>query len=290
VKCLVTGHKGYIGSHLYDALKGRGHQVIGIDLNDEESGSIQQVLKPQSRKKYMEFKPEIIFHLACWPRVAYSIENPLGTMMNNVLASSWVLHYAREVGARRVIYSSSSSVVGNGDGPESPYALQKLTSEIETTLYSKLYGLDTISLRYFNVYSPDQKAGGAYATAVSNWMEYIRQNKNPFITGTGDQRRDMLNVKDAVSANIFAMEQAGEFNGAVYDIGTGENISLNEMREIVHKHFPEVIFDYVEERPGDVFATKAQPNSLAAVGWNTQVDIVEGINECFRNLRKELYD
>jgi UDP-glucose 4-epimerase len=211
-------------------------------------------------------------------------------MMNNVLASSWVLHYAREVGARRVIYSSSSSVVGNGDGPESPYALQKLTSEIETTLYSKLYGLDTISLRYFNVYSPDQKAGGAYATAVSNWMEYIRQNKNPFITGTGDQRRDMLNVKDAVSANIFAMEQAGEFNGAVYDIGTGENISLNEMREIVHKHFPEVIFDYVEERPGDVFATKAQPNSLAAVGWNTQVDIVEGINECFRNLRKELYD
>lgn len=287
-RCLVTGYKGYIGNHLYTALKNKGYEVLGIDLDDENSGDIKDILTPGKRDKYLKFKPEVIFHLACWPRVAYSVENPLSTMINNVVSSSVVLDFAREARCKRVIYSSSSSVVGNGDGPESPYALQKLTSEIETTLYSKLYGIDTVCLRYFNVYSPDQKAGGAYATAVANWMEYIRQGKNPFITGDGEQRRDMLNVKDAVSANIFAMEHKGNFSGAVYDTGTGTNISLNEMRKIVEQYFPDIVFDYVEDRPGDVMETKAQPSSLKSIGWETEVNIVDGIHQCFKNLKEEI--
>tara|TARA_Y100000592_G_C5458948_1_gene312932 strand:+ start:204 stop:1079 length:876 start_codon:yes stop_codon:yes gene_type:complete len=288
MKCLVTGHKGYIGGHLYSALKKKGHEVIGIDSTDPESGDIKDALAPDNRQKYIDFAPEVIFHLACWPRVAFSVENPLSTMINNVISSSVVLDFAKEAKSKRVIYSSSSSVVGNGNGPESPYALQKLTSEIETTLYSNLYGIDTVSLRYFNVYSPDQKAGGAYATAVANWMEYIRQGKNPFITGNGEQRRDMLNVKDAVSANIFAMEHEGKFSGAVYDTGTGTNISLNEMKKIVEQYFPNIVFDYVDDRPGDVMETKAQPSSLKSIGWETEVNIVEGIDQCFRNLKDEL--
>ena len=126
-------------------------------------------------------------------------------MRNNVLLTSIVLDYAKRNNVKRVIYSGSSSVVGNGDGPTSPYALQKLTSELETKLYSQLYGLDTVTLRYFNVYSEDQEVTGPYATAVANWMHYIKNNKNPYITGDGEQRRDMLYVHDAVSANIFAM-------------------------------------------------------------------------------------
>jgi nucleoside-diphosphate-sugar epimerase len=110
-----------------------------------------------------------------------------------------------------------------------------MTSEIECRLYSELYGIDTVSLRYFNVYSPCQKDFGAYATAIANWMEHIRQNKNPFITGTGEQRRDMLNLEDAVSSNIFAMNRKEDFCGKYYDIGTGENISLNEIKNIVEK-------------------------------------------------------
>ena len=109
-------------------------------------------------------------------------------------------------------FSSSSSVVGNGDGPTSPYGLQKLISEMECKLYAELYGVDTVSLRYFNVYSEDQKADGPYATAIANWMQFIRDGKTPFITGTGEQRRDMLHVSDAVRANIFAMERKEDGN------------------------------------------------------------------------------
>jgi UDP-glucose 4-epimerase len=290
MRCLVTGHKGYIGSHLYTRLITDGHQVLGIDTEDENSGEISEVLSSSSRQKYLDFNPEIIFHLACWPRVAFSVENPLSTMMNNTLATSWVLDLAKEVKCKRFIYSSSSSVVGNGDGPESPYALQKLTSEIETTLYSKLYGIDTVSLRYFNVYSPDQKADGAYATAIANWMEYIRQGKDPFITGSGYQKRDMLNVRDVVAANIFAMEYGDEFTGGVYDTGTGTNISLNEMKEICHEYFPRVNFEYVYPRPGDVLETQAQPSSLFNLGWKTEVSIHDGIHECFKKLKDEIND
>tara|TARA_B100001094_G_C18084283_1_gene746910 strand:- start:589 stop:1227 length:639 start_codon:yes stop_codon:yes gene_type:complete len=209
-------------------------------------------------------------------------------MINNVISSSVVLDFAKEANVKRVVYSSSSSVVGNGDGPESPYALQKLTSEIETTLYSKLFGIDTVCLRYFNVYSRDQNAGGAYATAVANWMEYIRQGKNPFITGTGNQRRDMLNVKDVVSANMFAMSYKDKFNGSVYDIGTGTNISLNEMKNIVQNHFSDVRFDYIEDRPGDVFETQANTQPLANLGWNAEIGIENGVSECFKILKEKI--
>ena len=108
---------------------------------------------------------------------------------------------------------------------------------MECKLYSDLYGLDTVSLRYFNVYSEDQSAEGPYATAVANWMEHIRRDKSPFITGDGKQRRDMAYLHDVISANIFAMENKENFHGKHYDVGTGQNISLNEIKNIVLDYF-----------------------------------------------------
>ena len=281
-RCLVTGHTGYIGAHLYKKLQLLGHEVIGIDSEDPESGSIQEVMaNPDLKKKYEEFCPEYIFHLACWPRVGYSVEEPLATMRNNVIATSIILDFAKKVKCKRFIYSSSSSVVGNGDGPESPYALQKYTSEIEATLYYKLFGMDTVSLRYFNVYSPDQSASGPYATAIANWMEFIRQGKRPFITGTGEQRRDMLHVLDVVSANIFSMERDKDFCGDVLDVGTGNNISLNEIRSIVLQYFPDVEFDHHEDRPGDVMETRANTTKLDSIGWKAKIPVNSGVSECF---------
>jgi len=285
-KCLVTGHEGYIGSHLYKKLQELGHEVQGIDL--KSGRDILDYFKEPFNELYYNFKPEYVFHLACVPRVAYSVENPVETMENNVLATTYILNFARKVGAKRVIYSGSSSVVGDGTGPNSPYGLQKLISEMECELYSKLYGLDTVSLRYFNVYSPDQKANGPYATAVSNFMQHIRDGKNPFITGDGMQRRDMANVKDIVSANIFAMEYEEQFNAQHFDVGTGLNISLNEIRNIVLDYFPNVQFDYVEERKGDVLFTKARSSELKERGWTPKVSIFIGIRECFENLKEEL--
>jgi UDP-glucose 4-epimerase len=289
-RCLVTGHKGYIGSKVYARLKELGHEVQGIDLF--EGNDILAIFKEYSdgsgrfHPYYYDFKPEYVFHLACIPRVVYSVENPAKTMKNNVLAATYVLNFARKIGAKRVIYSGSSSVVGNGNGPSSPYGLQKLISEMECKLYSDLYGLDTVSLRYFNVYSPDQEATGPYATAIANWMQCIRGGKTPYITGDGEQRRDMLHVSDAVGANIFAMEHKEDFNGQHFDIGTGSNISLNQIKDIVLNHFPDVKFDYVEERKGDVLYTQANVLPLKELDWCTKVNIFDGINECFKILKE----
>ena len=291
-RCLVTGHKGYIGSKVYEELNKQGHQVLGIDLKEEHSKDVLFYLKEDTEGKFhpyfWSFKPEYIFHLACIPRVAYSVEHPLQTMQNNVLTTSFVLNFARKVGAKRVIYSGSSSVIGNGKGPTHPYGLQKLISEMECKLYSDLYGLDTVSLRYFNVYSPCQTVDSPYATAVANWMHSIRNGKNPYITGNGEQRRDMSYLDDIVSANIFAMHQEIPFGGKHFDVGTGANISLNEMKNIVLKYHSHVKFDYIEPRKGDVLYTKADTDALTVLGWKSTVSILEGINKCFGELNEKI--
>ena len=293
-RCLVTGHKGYIGSRLFNKLKDQGHTVMGIDLLDSNNcNDLINVLSEDTdgmfHPYYYNFQPEYIFHLACWPIVGYSVENPVKTAKNNILAGSIVLNFARKVGSvKRFIYSSSSSVIGNGNGPASPYALQKYTTELETSMYPELYGLDTVSLRYFNVYSPCQEASGPYATAVANWMKFIREGRNPFITGDGEQRRDMSNLEDVVDANIFCMNYEHKMNGSVFDVGTGNNISLNEMKEIVMKYFPNLNFEYLPPRAGDVMYTKANADSFSDIGWKAKVNINDGIHSCFSSLKKEL--
>jgi UDP-glucose 4-epimerase len=283
-KCLITGYKGYIGSQLYKKLKELGHDVVGIDL--QEGHDINKDLhhgldKNSFHPEYFNFKPEYIFHLAYIPRVGYSVENPVETTKNNILCTTNVLNFAKAVGAKRVIFSSSSSVVGDGDGPVSPYALQKLYDEMQCRLWSKIYGLDTVSLRYFNVYSEDQEAKTAYATAIANWMHHIKRDKKPFLNGDGENRRDMLHVNDAVSANVFAMNYGGLFAGKSFDVGTGNNISLNEVIKIIHKYFPEVEFEKRPPRKGDVLLTRAKTSDLKKL-----VDINSGINSCFKKLKQ----
>jgi len=292
-RCLVTGHKGYIGSILYKRLQEQGHEVMGIDI--KEGHNILDTLKPHLDGKFhrhwANFQPEYIFHLAAIPRVVYSIENPVEVIENNVLSSLYILEFARYVGAKRVIYSSSSSVVGNGRGPENPYGASKLMPEALCSTWSKIYEkeVDTVCLRYFNVYSPCQKADGPYATAVANFMEFIRQGKNPFITGDGEQRRDMAHVEDVVSANIHAMNFTGNFTGEWFDIGTGDNISLNQIKDVALEFFPEVQFDYVADRPRDVLETKASIEKYNRhTGWTPRHSIEEGIRSCFEALRNEL--
>jgi UDP-glucose 4-epimerase len=292
-RCLVTGHRGYIGSAVYKKLKELDHEVLGLDLFDghniiKDLAEYNEPMRGKFHPLYSNFKPEYIFHLACIPRVEYSVEYPVETMKNNVLATTHILNFARKIGAKRVIYSGSSSVDGNGNGPTSPYGLQKLISEMECKLYSDLYDLDTVSLRYFNVYSEDQPADGPYSTAIANWMKYIKEGKTPFITGNGTQRRDMAYIEDIVSANIFAMEHKGHFNGRHYDVGTGENISLNQIKKIVLKYFPNVVFDYTKPRPGDVDTTCANMLELKELGWKPKVKIYDGINKCFKKLKEEL--
>jgi len=290
MRCLVTGHRGYIGSKLFSKLIELGHEVVGIDLQDEVSYDVAKVLAQDAdgefHPHYVNFEPEYVFHLACWPRIGLCLEDPVGTMRNNVLAGSALLNFASKVNSvKRVIYSSSSSVVGNGNGPTNPYALQKLVTEKECGIYSDVYGLDTVSLRYFNVYSEDQRADGPYATAIANWRKSLLNGITPFITGDGEQRRDMIHVDDVVSANIHCMEYAERFDGKVFDVGTGDNISLNEVKEVVQLYH-DVEFEYRPPRPGEVAETRADTTLLAEHGWAASVSIPEGMHRCF-NFTKE---
>ena len=280
-KCLVTGHRGFIGSSLYSRLSELGHEVMGIDL--KEGNDILDVLHQDAiEQKYLNFEPDYVFHLACIPRVAYSVEKPVETMKNNVLAGSLTLNYAKKVNAKRLIYAGSSSVVGNGSGPASPYALQKLITEKECQIYSDLYGLDTVTLRYFNVYSETKSDGNPYATAIAKWRHCIAEGIDPFITGDGTQRRDMAHLEDVVSANVFAMNHHEDFSGQHFDVGTGKNISLNEIKDIILKHHPETNFNYVPPREGDVLLTRADMSKLAKIGWHPSVSIEDGVERCFK--------
>jgi nucleoside-diphosphate-sugar epimerase len=118
-------------------------------------------------------------------------------------------------------------------------------------------------------------------------MEYIREGDTPFITGDGEQRRDMLHVHDAVAANIFCMEYDGKLNGTHYDVGTGTNISLNDLKGIVKEYHPDVSFEYKPPRPGDVLYTKANTEPLAELGWRVKVKLSEGLNRCFRGVKND---
>lgn len=285
-RCLVTGHKGYIGSRLFKKLKELGHEVMGIDQKTDPSHDIIVHLAEGGDGKfhphYYNFQPEYIFHLACWPRIGYSLEKPVETMQNNVLAGSILLNFAKKCGSvKRVIYSSSSSVVGNGAGPTNPYALQKYATELEMSIYAGVFDLDTVSLRYFNVYSEDQSATGPYATVVAHWLYSLEHGIEPFITGDGEQRRDMIHVDDVVSANIFAMNYQEALNGAVFDIGTGDNVSLNELKDLVLKHHPDLNFNYITPRPGEVAMTRANIEPLREIGWSASVSLEEGMKSCF---------
>jgi|TARA_B100000085_G_C18561715_1_gene519853 nucleoside-diphosphate-sugar epimerase len=290
MRILVTGHKGYIGSHLFKKLKNLGHEVAGIDLKGCDIGEKElpgEDICEGFPTEFYEFVPEFIFHLAAIPRVGYSILNPEEVMKNNIISTTKTLKLAKHLNAP-LVYSSSSSVVGNGNGPTSPYALSKYVGELESVMYDSLYDVKTVSLRYFNVYSGDQKADGPYATAVANWMQYIRDNKVPFITGDGSQRRDMAHVEDVVSANIFCIDEIDKIRGSVFDVGTGSNISLNEMKEIVNSVFPDIAFETKPPRPGEVLITKAETKAFKNFGWSARIDIQEGIKECFKALKGEI--
>ncbi len=269
---LVTGHKGYIGSHLYAELKRSGHHVVGVDLKDGED-----VLHCLPNQDF-----DYVFHLSACPRVQYSVERPMYTMRQNVLVTSAVLEWARDHGVRRVVFSSSAAA----SDIKSPYGLHKKINEMECKLYSELYGLDTVCLRYFNVYSEDQKYGGPYSTAICAWMEMIRQRKPLRIDGDGQQTRDFIHVKDIVSANLFCMNHEVSFNGKVFDLGSGQSVSLNYIKNFVDK-YNDVHWHHAPARKGDIKNVNADISDMLLLGWKPKIKIENGLKKCFKGEKNE---
>ena len=254
-KCIVTGGAGFIGSHVVDRLIEDGHEVHIID--DLSTGS-QYNINPKAKfhkrdlgKSYpypwdsLFEGVDVVFHLACLARVQLSIENPHLYHEKNVNGLVNVLEACRKHGVKKLVFSSSSSVYGDVEEKDlptsedaelnsmSPYALHKLVGEEYCKLYSKLYGIDTVSLRYFNVYGDRQPTEGAYCLVMGIFAGQRLEGKPMTIRGDGEQRRDFTYVGDVVEANMKVGFSKMEFDGDVFNIGNGDNYSVNEVADLI---------------------------------------------------------
>ncbi len=248
---LVTGGAGFIGSHIVEALLKRGDRVRVLDnFSTGKRENIQagaEVFEADIRDpKAIEgsFKGvDGVFHLAALPRVQLSIEQPRETHDVNINGTLNVLLAAKEAGVKRVIYSASSSAYGDQDtlplhegmrpNPKSPYGLQKYVGEHYARLASLFWGVETVSLRYFNAYGPRMASGGAYVTVISVFLQQKARGETLTITGDGTQTRDFTYVEDIVRANLLAMESPHVGKGEFMNIGEGSNISVNEVASMI---------------------------------------------------------
>ena len=279
-RVLVTGSAGFIGHHLCRELKKRGYYVIGVDdLSNGDPAyamcSNEFIRKPLYKLLGGDFKDiKWLFHLAALPRVPLSIIDPWKTHGVNVDESLSLFLQAKANGVGKIIYSSSSSVYGEQDVfptsetcrtiPVSPYAVQKLAAEHYCEVMRKVYGIPTVSLRYFNVYGEEQKSDNPYTGVITRFLEFKKLGKPLPIYGDGSIRRDFTYVKDVVEANILAAEK-GE---GVYNVGSGKNYSIKEVAAAIGG---EIV--YQEARKGDPPISLADNSRLRSLGWKPSMEL-----------------
>ena len=274
---LITGSEGYIGSKIKKKLSFIGNNIYCVDLKkglDITSFELKEEI-------------DIVFHLAALPSVQFSVENPSYSLRHNVLGTSKALELAKNCGAKKFIFSSSAAVYGENGSPNSPYGMHKLMSEMECRLYSELYDLDTVCLRYFNIFSEDQKYGGAYSTVISAWMEMLRKSRSLRIDGDGSQSRDFIHVDDIVSANLFCMNYEERFSGRCFDVGLGREISLLQIKNIIDERQKRITWNYSPSRSGDIKNSCADlSKGLQVLGWKPKIDPIKEFEEYFsKNFR-----
>ena len=249
MKYLVTGGHGFIGRHLVAKLLGEGHEVVVVDLEGDFPPKFEyefvyaNIAGGNYNHKIMEAMDGVdtVFHLAAKARVQPSIEHPVEFNQTNVEGTLALLEMCRHQNVRRFVFSSSSSIYGDTETfptpetapkkPLSPYGLQKLIGEQYCELYSTIHGLETVSLRYFNVYG-DRMNNEGYKLVFPIFKEQILNNKPLTINNNGEQRRDFIHVNDVVRANILVAKHSNNFNGDIYNVGNGKNYSINEIADM----------------------------------------------------------
>ena len=308
--CLVTGGAGFIGSHLVDRLLELGNKVIVID--NFSSGKEENLAQHKGDARLKVYNADIcnqdigkyfngvsvVFHLAAIPRVQFSIKYPQIANNTNVTGTLNVLEACREAGVKRLIYSSSSSVYGDQDklpfietmmpNPMSPYALQKLVCEYYCRLYCQLYGLETVILRYFNIYGPRQDADSEYSCLIPRAIQAVLQNKGPVIFGDGEQTRDFTFVKDVVEANIISASISDKrCFGGVFNIGNGENLSVNfVVKTIIGSTMILPVHENPVIEPRNTLADISK--SAEFLGWRPSYNLKQGINETIIFVQKHV--
>jgi len=270
---LVTGGAGFIGSNLVDALLAAGCRVTVID--NLATGRMENLASNMDRITFIEGDIlddalmaraaegcEVVFHQAAVVSVPMTVEDPVGSAAVNDLGTVKVLEAARRAGSRRVVLASSSAVYG--DDPElpkneemaprplTPYAVQKLTGEFNARLYNDLYGLETVCLRYFNVFGPRQDPSSPYSGVISIFMSKAIGKAAPAIYGDGGQFRDFVFVRDVVAANLLSATRPG-IGGRVFNVGTGKHVTINRLWELVQALGAfEMSPEYGSPRAGDI--------------------------------------
>ena len=309
MKALVTGGAGFIGSHIVDKLLDLGHEVVVVD--DLSLGKKKNLFHHNKNSRFTFYKKSIctdlsaifekekfdtIFHLAALPRVQYSIDYPMESHEANINGTLNLLNLSKRYKIKRFVFSSSSSIYGDQEktpltedlkpNPMSPYALHKLTGEYYCKLFYKLYGLQTISLRYFNVFGPRQDPDNPYSNLIPKFIKFAIARMTPKINGDGKQKRDFTFVADVVNANIKAATTTNErCLGEMFNVGSGDNISVNDITKkmfdlaaskIKPSHGPALI------EPRSTLAGLAKAKNL--LGWSPKVDLQTGLKEIYNSL------
>lgn len=306
---LITGGAGFIGSHIVRRLVGEGAVVRVVDdlstgqearLNDLRD-SIEFVDGDLADGKISDKVAkdiEYVLHQAAVPSVQRSISDPVGTNRANVTATLNLLESCRKHGVRRCVYAASSSAYGDTEvlpkredmppNPRSPYALQKLVGERYCQLYHELFSLETVCLRYFNVFGPGQDPHSEYSAVVPKFIDRLLAGKPVVVYGDGEQSRDFTYVENVVQANLLAL-QAKDAAGKVINVGCGDRISLNQLIRMLEEMMGvRAVVQHVASRPGDVRHSLADI-SLARklLGYAPKVIVEEGLARTIEAMRAQ---
>ena len=289
-KLIVTGGAGFIGSHLVDALLERGHDVSVIDnflTGKRERLNPKATLHETDIRDLEKLRPilngaDCVFHLAALPRVVPSIQDPQTSHDINVNGTFNVLLAARDAGVRRVIYSASSSAYGDQAtlplretmpiNPLSPYALQKYIGERMCQLFSRVYGLETVSLRYVNVYGPRYPSEGPYALVVGKFLEQRKKGVPLTIVPDGTQSRDFVHVRDVARAHLLAAVSSRVGKGEVINIAGGNNFSVLQIADLIGG---EKLFVEPRLEPKHTLADISKASEL--LGWKPELSFEDGM-------------
>jgi nucleoside-diphosphate-sugar epimerase len=300
---LVTGGGGFIGSHLVKRLLADGRPVRVLDnfatgrrsnIEDvlEEIELIEGDLQSYERVHNAVRGCELVFHLGALPSVPRSIQDPLTSNATNVTGTLNVLLAARDEDVRRVVYASSSSVFGDGGElpkredmhplPIAPYPVSKLAAEGYCRAFHRVYGLETVALRYFNVFGPGQDPQSQYAAVIPNFISAALAGRAPIVHGDGEQSRDFTFVDNAVDANLLAAS-ATEAAGEVFNVACGERISINEIvAQIGVLSGREIEPTHTDPRPGDVRHSLADISKAKSIlGYEPAVTFDEGLQKTY---------
>lgn len=307
MKCIVTGGAGFIGSNLVDKLIQDGHEVTVIDNESSDAHDNFYWNEKANNYKYnvcdyimcsdvfKRHKPDIVFHLAAEARIQPCIDDPLKAVESNVVGTTTILELCRKYKVKRLVFSSTSSAYGLKNNTPSnenmladclnPYSATKVAGEEMCKMYSKLYGLETVILRYFNVYGERQPVKGQYAPVIGIFKRQKDLNQSLTIVGDGEQRRDFVHVSDVIYANILAAtkifdewqidgtKQTIYQFGQIYNVGTGINYSIKDIAKMISKDYK-----HIESRVGEARITLADISKIQKqLDWKPKIKLNEWI-------------